>query len=289
VEQQRDRSDDMVGCIEDALALSHGAARAAVAFLGCRLTLAHLHAGEKPAPEDWDRAQRFLQECLREDPDHLDALMYLAALRSIRGDRAGLRALAPAMARPGVPEPRFQYLAAVCHLAAGDYANVLQTARRAADDPELNVESFFLIGWAHYRLRELPEAIEALRKVGGSRQTPSADYARALMGQISVEIGDHEQAAECWAKIEPGRRSEWKLDEALRATILLAGLRAFEVGWFEKAAERFHAAQPLGEPDQRLKRLRILSLIRAGQAWLYGPDALAKVPLAPANRLKTGA
>src|SRR5204863_8909145 len=78
---------------------------------------------------------------------------------------------------------------------------------------------------------------------------------------------------ECWSKIEPARRAAWQLDEAWRAAIYLSALRAFEAGWFEKAAERFQAAQPAGVPDHRLEKLRTLSLIRAGQAWLYGPEA----------------
>ena len=60
-----------------------------------------------------------LQTCLRDDPDHADALWCLAAVRSVLGDREGLAAQAPAMNRPAVPDARFHYLGAACHLAAG--------------------------------------------------------------------------------------------------------------------------------------------------------------------------
>ena len=62
-----------------------------------------------------------LQTCLADDPDHVEALWCLAAVRSALGDREGLAAQAAAMNRPGVRDARFHYLGAVCHLAARDY------------------------------------------------------------------------------------------------------------------------------------------------------------------------
>src|SRR5438105_1346624 len=139
--------------------LSRGAIRAAIAFLGGRLLLALRQtssvvawSGGQATTEVCERAQRFLQDCLREDPDHLDAVAHLAAVRSLLGDRQGLAAQAAAMHRPGVPDSRFQYAAATCHLAAGDYRLLLEAARRACADPALVTECHYLIGWANYHL-----------------------------------------------------------------------------------------------------------------------------------------
>src|SRR5262249_26980699 len=145
--------------IQQALALTRGPARAVVAFLGARLALA---SGAHPAAPSGDGAadgngvapkadgqgpslaERLLLECLREQPDHADALWVLAALRSAAGDVTGLAALAPGMDRPAVEDAGFHYLAAVSHLAAGNFERVLEAGRRAEADPALAVESQFV-------------------------------------------------------------------------------------------------------------------------------------------------
>src|SRR5439155_19526945 len=152
IEQQRGNAVASQSVIQAALSLTRGTSRAAVAFLGARLALASL--GKVPpdvAPSGNGEAvklegvpvlvERLLLECLREQPDHADALWVQAALRSVASDVAGLAALAPSMDRPEVKDARFHYLAAVSHLAAGDHARVLEAGKRAATDPALAGQS----------------------------------------------------------------------------------------------------------------------------------------------------
>src|SRR5262249_60728332 len=88
-----------------------------------------------------DAPRRLLEECLREQPDHVDALWCLAAVRSVQGDREGLAAQAPFMDRPAVTDPRFHFLGAVCNLAAKNYRQAVELASRAAQDRTLEDES----------------------------------------------------------------------------------------------------------------------------------------------------
>ena len=75
-----------------------------------------------------------------------------------------------------------------------------------------------------------------------------------------------------WTALDAGRRAEWQFDEALRHTVLLAGLACFEGGQFEEAAERFREAGKLGLRDRRLGPLIGLSLFKAGQKLLYADE-----------------
>src|SRR5262249_24338202 len=126
------------------LGLTHGRARGAVAFLGARLALRQ-SAGEwkEQPPEEKPAATAALQDslsllqtCLQEDPDHTEALWCLAAVRTVLGDQEGLAAQAPQMDRPGVADPRFHYLGAVCHLAAKEYGRAIELSRRAQEAAE---------------------------------------------------------------------------------------------------------------------------------------------------------
>jgi tetratricopeptide (TPR) repeat protein len=168
-----------------------------------------------------------------------------------------------------VADARFQYLGAVCHLAARDYGKALELSRRAADDEALAVESQFLMGWAHLYLADQAAAREAFQKVAAADKSPSAPYARALLGRLGFERGAYDEAVKWWNAVEPRRRAEWGLDEPLRQTVLLSGLLAYESGRFEQAADRFREAGKLGLRDRRLGPLMTLALVRAGQRLLY--------------------
>ena len=93
-----------------------------------------------------------LQECLREDPDHVEALWCLAAVRSCVGDHEGLAQQAALMDRAAVKDARFHFMGAVCSLAAKDYNRVVELGQRAAADDGLAVESHYLMAWAHLHL-----------------------------------------------------------------------------------------------------------------------------------------
>jgi tetratricopeptide (TPR) repeat protein len=274
IEQERGNARRRGEAIDRALGLTRGPLRAAVAFLGARLALRPARPaggnGEQPHPPDLPAAQRLLQECLQEQPDHVEALWCLAAVRSVLGDREALAAQAPVMDRPAVPDARFHFLAAVCSLAAKDYPRVIRLGERAASDGELGVESRFVMAWAHLHLGELDAARDALRQVAGSEKSPSAVHARALLGQLGFQRGAHDEAAGWWAAVDPEARKRWGLDEALRQTVLAAGLTALEEERFEQAAERFREAGRLGLRDRRLGGLINLALVKAGQRLLYG-------------------
>src|SRR5262249_23685909 len=153
-----------------------------------------------------------LHQCLRDDPDHTEALWSLAAARTMLGDRDGLAAQAPAMNRPAVTDARFHYFGAVCHLAARDFPRVLELAQRAAADESLTVECHYLMGWAHLHLKNDTAARLVFQKVASTEKSPSAIYARALLGQISFARGIYDEAIKWWNALDAKKRAEWGLD-----------------------------------------------------------------------------
>jgi tetratricopeptide (TPR) repeat protein len=287
IEQQRGNVERRTQAIDRALGLTQGRARAAVAFLGARLALKD---GVKGWAGEGGRAERaaalapsmgLLQECLKADPDHVEALWCLAAARSALGDREGLAAQAPAMVRPAVADARFHYFGAVCCLAARDYPRVLELSQRAAADESLAVECHYLMGWAHFYLKNDTAARLTFQKVAATEKSPSAVYARALLGQLSFTRGVYDDAIKWWNQVDARRRAEWSFDEPLKQTVLLAGLLAYEKARYEQAAERFREALKLGLRDRRLQGLLTLSLVRAGQRLLFEQEAGARKPPQP--------
>lgn len=285
IEQERGQTARFAECIDRALDLTHGANRASIAFLGARLALREAlgtngtarvserfsphpngRGSDKPA---LSQALTLLETCLREDPDHIDALWCLAAVRSILGDRAGLAALASTMNRPSVREARFHYFAAVCHLAAEDYDAVLESSQRAAMEDALAVESQFLMAWALIHQDNRGAAQQLLQRVALVEKSPSAVYARALLGRLNYDGGAYDEAIQWWSSIDPRQRGQWHLEEPLRQTVLLSGLLTYEGGNFEQAADRFREAGKIGLRDRRLESLLTLALVRAGQRLLY--------------------
>jgi tetratricopeptide (TPR) repeat protein len=267
VEGQRGKADNRTTALRQALELSQGARRAAIAILGARLAL----AGDKGLKE----AESLLQEALREDADNAEALWLLAAVRSAVGDHDGLAALAPAMNRPQVPEARFHFLAAVCFLAARDYPQVLEACRRAWGEPSLLVECRYLMGWAHLQQGDEAAAIREWEVVARAEESPSAQHAKALLGRLRFGRGEFEEACPWWSGLDPKRRGAWGLDEPLRGTMFLAGLLALGEGKYEQAAERFRDAGKLGLRDRRLGPLMTLALVKAGQEKLFSANGQA--------------
>src|SRR5271154_3786999 len=142
----------------------------------------------------------------------------LAAIRWQLGDHANLAEQSAAMRRPDVANGRFQYLAAVSHLAAGDIPAMLDAANRAAADPSLTVESMYLAGLAHLRQNDLPAAQASLQPVGLAKDSPSADHARAILGRRCFTDGVYTDAVYWWQMLDPATRAGWKLDEPYRAS-----------------------------------------------------------------------
>jgi tetratricopeptide (TPR) repeat protein len=286
IEQERGNAERRAEAIDRALGLTRGPVRAAIAFLGARLALREFFGSKKtaslserlsePLPngrgsEKSSLAQSLtlLETCLRDDPKHTDALWCLAAVRSVLGDHEGLARQAPEMNQPSVQDARFHYLGAVCHLAAKQFYTVVELSQRAASDESLAVESRFLMAWAYLHQDNLSAAQQALQKVASVEKTPSAVYARALLGRLQLGRGVYDEAIKWWSSVDAQRRREWHIDEPLRQTALLSGLLAYEEGQFERAADRFREAGKLGLRDRRLGPLLTLTLVRAGQRLLY--------------------
>ncbi len=291
IEQERGNAERRSAAINQALGLTEGPVRASVAFLGARLALRHavgnalrgVPSGAPAVPaegnategvpcsrsESLDHTLTLLQECLRADPNHTEALWCLAAVRSVLGEKDQLKELAPHMDRPAVKDARFHYLAAVCHLAKQDYPRVLELSQRAAADESLAVESQFLMAWAHLHMKNPAAATQALQKVAASEKSPSAIHARALLGRLGYDRSGYDDAIRWWNQVDAKKRSEWRLDEPLRQTVLLAGLLALDRGQYELAAERFREAGKLGLRDKRLGPLLTLALVKAGEKLLF--------------------
>jgi tetratricopeptide (TPR) repeat protein len=273
IQQERGNAAKRAEAIDRALGLTQGQEKAAVAFLGARLELRQGIQDSSSQPERQATALAksagLLEECLRHDPSHVEALWCLAAIRSATGDRHGLATMAPAMNRPDVKDARFHYLGAVCHLAAKDYAQAVELGRRAATDESLAADSQFVVAWALLHQKNGPEARLALQRVAAVDKAPSAVYAKALLGQLSFARGAYDDAAKWWNAVDAKRRVEWKLDDTLRHTVLLSGLLAFDQKRYEQAADRFREAGRLGLRDRRLGDLLTAALVKAGQRLLF--------------------
>ncbi|HKI35648.1 MAG TPA: tetratricopeptide repeat protein [Gemmataceae bacterium] len=276
IEGQRGNPAGRTEALRQALDLTQGAQRAAIAILGARLALAAVGQAFQPdaassqaGKPDLPTAETLLQEALRAEDGNAEALWLLAAVRSTADDHDGLAALAPAMNQPQVPDARFHYLAAVCFLAARDYPQVLEACRRAWGEASLLVECRYLMGWAHLHLGDEAAAIREWEVVARTTESPSAEHARALLGRLRFGRGEYEEAFPWWTGLDPERRGAWGLDEPLRGTMFLAGLLALGAGRYEQAAERFRDAGKLGLRDRRLGPLMTLALVKAGQEKLF--------------------
>jgi TolA-binding protein len=280
IEQERGNAQRRAQAIDRALGLTRGRLRAAVAFLGARLALREggPDALARNAP-DADQVAAFaknagyaaglLEQCLTEQPDHVEALWCLAAVRSVLAEREALAALAARFNRPEVKDARFHFLGAVCHLAARDYPRVLELAQRATAEESLLIESQYVMAWAHIHLRDGTAARQALQKVAAADKSPSAPYARALLGHLGLARGDYDDGVKWWSAVDAARRAQWQLDDPLRQTVLLTGLLAFSKQNYDQAAERFREAGKLGLRDRRLGGLLTLALVKAGQRLLF--------------------
>lgn len=273
LQQQRGDFHGRNLALEGALALTAGKQRAAVAFLGAQLALlvrtpsegsTDLSQALQPSLA-YPTAVRYLQTCLQEQPDHAEALACLAAVRWQTGDRAGLAAQAPAMLQPDVADARFHYLAGVCHLAAGDSAQMLEASQRARGGETWSVESHYLLGLAYLQRNDPYAATASLERTALVPESPSAQHARAWLGRIAFREGVYNDAVNWWQLLDPARRAAWQLDDAFRGTVVLSALQAFGQQRYEQAAEQLRLAGRLGWRDRRLGPSLALALFKEGQ------------------------
>jgi tetratricopeptide (TPR) repeat protein len=265
-----------LGALQQAMELSRGRARADLGCLAGRILLATAistkASGPREAlasPAELEQVRILLMQCLIDEPRHPGALWLTAAIRAVLGDRAGLAELSINMDNKNVSDPRFHYFAAVCHLAAGRYARVLEEAKLVAADSVLNVEAAYLAGWACLHLKDLAGAAAALSIVAQAETSPSSGHAGALVGAIRFYQGAIEEAIQSWQSLDVQRRGAWKLAEPLQKCLFLAGLLALQKGQFEQAAEWLREGGKAGLRDGSLTSLICFALVKAGQRYLY--------------------
>ena len=210
--------------IDRALGLTQGRQRAAVAFLGARLAIQagfRRRNGEEthekntdaapPDPAALAHAAKLLQECLSHDPNHVDALWCLAAVRSASGDREGLASQAPAMDRPAVkdaavPLPRRRLLPGGAGLRQGGRAEPAGGGRRPVADRREPLRHGLGPPAPEQRRRRPAVAAE-----GGGRGEKSRRRrmpARCWAGRASTAAA-YDEAVRWWKEVDPARRAEW--------------------------------------------------------------------------------
>jgi tetratricopeptide (TPR) repeat protein len=277
VQQKLGQAEVCLQSMQAALERSAGKQRADLACLAARLALANVLAtangdGKLPGVEEetsgLDKARSFLDLCLKEDAGHATGLWLMAAVRSLRGDRAGLAALVTPMAAQHADDPRFHYFTAISALAAANYPAALTAAQQAARDPVLLVESAYLAGWASIHGGDADSAVTAMRQVAQAKDSPSLQHGRAILGALRFHQGAAAEVVQAWQALDTQRRAAWGLAEPLQRTLFVTGLEALGEGHFEKAADNFREAGKAGLRDKSLGSLIHYALVKAGQQLL---------------------
>jgi tetratricopeptide (TPR) repeat protein len=307
LEQERGNAQKRAEALSEALGLTRSSPQpsragqpslhvADVAYLGARLVLRDALKRDKLLADPGQRSSLFaepihlLEESLREDPAHCDALACLAAVHCYLGNQDALARLAPRFQPPGQaanapganqtrnPGTRYQFLGAVASLAARDFPGAVHRAQFAyrackespsPEDAVLAQECCYIVGWACLHGNNLEAAAKAFQQASQDDQSPSAPLARALLGRVHFLRGDYDGAVTAWTALAPEHRLAWSIDQPLPDVVFLAGLDSYEKGQYEQAADRFQQAGKLGLRDKQLGSLITLALVRAGQRLLY--------------------
>jgi tetratricopeptide (TPR) repeat protein len=264
LEQERGNAERRRAALLQAMQITGGQLRAEIAWLGVRLTLR-----EGTTAEVLSAAQKLLELCLREHPDHADALWCLAAIHWVRSDTTALLAMLPRLQACRTGDARLQLMTALASLTAKDYAKAAEVAEQAAKDGALQADGHFLAGWARFLGGEMAAARVHFSAVAAVTSNPASVYAKALLGSMAYRQGQIEETVKMWSGIEPAKRAELLLEEPLRQCVFLAGLVGMKKGKFEEAAERFREAGKLGLREKRLGGLITLALVKAGQRLLF--------------------
>jgi tetratricopeptide (TPR) repeat protein len=302
------------GKLQDAMNLSQGRRRANIAFLGARLAMQswlvpnpnqtvvagvgtptpamHLAAesgvgiptpatsGTLPAAID------FLTDCLTHDPNHAHAQWCLAAVRWLQGDTAALAGQGEAMSNAEVTDPRYHYLAALCHLLGSRHEAVVAACKRvgtragsngSSTQRQYSVEAGYLAALAQVAMNHLRPAIDALKPLTFDPKSPTLPYAQALLGEVLFREKRHDEAISAWQALDTQKRQAWNLAGPMAQTTFISALESMQKGQYEQAAEKLRQAGRLGFRDRRLGPLLLLALFKAGQQAIYKGET-APVP-----------
>jgi tetratricopeptide (TPR) repeat protein len=269
-----------------ALTLAQGRRRANIAFLGARLALQRYLFPPEGAGGDSSAlaaVQAFLDECLASDAGHPQAQWCSAAIRWLNGDIGSLAPQANAMDNPDVADPRYHYMAALCHLLGDQYDRVLSACERVVRDAgqlggrngsvlplQLAHEAGYLVALARIGLHQPAAAVDALRPLACQAASPTLSQSQALLGNMLFREERHDEAIEAWQALDGKARQAWNLTEPLAQTTFLSALESLGRGEYELAATKFRQSGKLGCRDRRLGPLLLLALFKAGQQAIYG-------------------
>src|ERR1043165_9930228 len=205
---QQQRDSGSFEKIQQAMSLTTGRRRANIAFLGARMALQSYVSGtallsrpdgsgepsHDPMSQALTSARDFLNDCLHDEPRHAQALWCLAAVRWLQGDAAALVKQAPQMDDAEAADPRYHYLAGLCHLLAGQHDAVLKACERIAarangngrvGRSDLAAEAGYLAAIAHIALGQPGPAIDALKHLTANRNSPTLNLAHGLLDRKS--------------------------------------------------------------------------------------------------------
>lgn len=235
------RLREAAAAADEAIALAHGKARASMSLLAARIAA----SGGKP-----DQALDLLNSCLTDDATNATALTARAAFLWVRGDKPGLTNLVGRLADVPGGDAWARYLGAVCAFAAGRTDMAAEAAANAGG--EAASAGFHLSGLLHTQQGREKQAIAALQSAVQSSQGPTADHARALLGQIAWYAGDYSEALKWWQPLAPAALKSCRLDAVIPGGALLAGLSALRGKRWEAAGKWLRAAARLRCADARL-------------------------------------
>ena len=228
----------------------------------------------------------FLGDCLTHDPNHAHAQWCLAAVRWLQGDTAALAGQGEAMQNAEVADPRYHYLAALCHLLGSRPETVVAACQRvgqptgsngSSTQRQFTVEAGYLAALAHIGMDQPRLAIDALKPLTFDPKSPTLPYAQALLGEVLFRESRHDEAINSWQALDAQKRQAWNLAEPLAQTTFISALESLQNGQYEQAAEKLRQAGRLGYRDRRLGPLLLLALFKAGQQAIYKGET-APVP-----------
>ncbi len=300
------------GKLQNAMNLSQGRRRANIAFMGARLALQRWLMPDSsqavvagvgtptpamhPAVESGVGAPatsaalpavlEFLGDCLAHDPNHAHSQWCLAAVRWLQGDTAALAGQGNAMGDAEIPDPRYHYLAALCHLLGNRPEAVVAACQRVGQPTGSNgsntqrqfaVEAGYLAALAHIGMDRPRPAIDALKPLTFDPKSPTLPYAQALLGEVFFRENRHDEAISAWQALDANKRQAWNLAEPMAQTTFISALESLQKAQYEQAAEKLRQAGRLGYRDRRLGPLLLLALFKAGQQAIYKGET-APVP-----------